>query len=53
MVAELTPIRERAAELEADPVRVTEALERGAVKARAVASQTMADVKTRMGLSLA
>jgi len=53
MVAELTPIRERAAELEADPARVTETLERGAVKARAVASQTMADVKTRMGLPLA
>ena len=53
MVAELAPIRERAATLEADPGHVTEALEHGAAKARAVASQTIADVKTRMGLSLA
>jgi len=53
MVAELAPIRARAAALEADPGRVTEALQRGAVKARAVASQTIADVKTMMGLPLA
>jgi tryptophanyl-tRNA synthetase len=53
MVAELAPIRERAAELEADPSRVIEALARGAVKARAVAAQTMADVKMKMGLPLA
>ena len=53
MVAELTPIRERAADLEADPSRVAEALERGAVKARTVASQTISDVKSRMGLPLA
>jgi tryptophanyl-tRNA synthetase len=53
MVAELTPIRERAAELEANPARVSEALERGAVKARAIASQTIAEVKSKMGLPLA
>ena len=53
MVAELTPIRERAAALQADPSRVTDVLAAGAAKARAVASRTMADVKNRMGLPLA
>ncbi len=53
MVAELAPIRERATDLEAHPERVKAVLDRGAEKARAVASQTIADVKTMMGLPLA
>ncbi len=50
MVAELTPIRERAAELSAAPRRVDELLADGAGRARAVARRTMATVKQRMGL---
>jgi tryptophanyl-tRNA synthetase len=53
IVKELTPIRERAAELKANPARVDEALEAGAVKARTVARETMAHVKEAMGLPLA
>ena len=53
IVNELTPIRERARELQAHPARVAESLEAGASKARAVARTTIADVKGRMGLPLA
>jgi tryptophanyl-tRNA synthetase len=53
LVAELTPIRERATELHAHPERVTEALDRGAAKARAIAHQTLTEVKDKMGLPLA
>jgi tryptophanyl-tRNA synthetase len=47
----LVPIRTRAAELEAKPAYVTEVLEDGSARARAVAKQTMHDVYDRMGLS--
>lgn len=53
MVSELTPIRERAMDLRANPARVTETLEAGAEKARAVAKETITHVKERMGLPLA
>jgi tryptophanyl-tRNA synthetase len=53
VVNELTPIRERAAELKAHPARVTETLEAGAAKARAVARTTIRRVKGLMGLPLA
>ncbi|MBU6365374.1 MAG: tryptophan--tRNA ligase [Gemmatimonadetes bacterium] len=50
MVAELTPIRARAAELQAAPGRVLEVLEDGAARARAVARQTMREVREIVGL---
>jgi tryptophanyl-tRNA synthetase len=50
LVRALTPIREKAHELQAHPDRVMDALEAGAAKARAVARRTMTDVKDRMGL---
>ncbi len=53
MVAELTPIRERAKELQANPGVVTATLEAGAEKARAVAGKTIRVVKDMMGLPLA
>jgi tryptophanyl-tRNA synthetase len=50
MLAELTPIRERAKALQADGARVAETLAAGAAKARAVARRTLAHVKEKMGL---
>jgi tryptophanyl-tRNA synthetase len=50
MDAELTPIRSRAAELAANPAQIGEVLAAGAERARAVAQNTMAEVKERMGL---
>jgi tryptophanyl-tRNA synthetase len=50
MMNELTPIREKAGELQSHPKHVTEALEAGAAKARVVASDTIRHVKGRMGL---
>ena len=52
VVSELTPIRERAKELEAKPALVKETLEAGASKARAVARKTIGHVKEKMGLPL-
>src|SRR6202035_1862087 len=46
----LAPIRERAAELAAEPRRVETALVEGAERARAIARETMHDVKHLMGL---
>jgi len=51
MNAELTPIRMRAQAFAEQPALVTDALDRGAEKARAVAQQTMAHVKEQMGLT--
>jgi tryptophanyl-tRNA synthetase len=53
MVSELTPIREKAKELLANPVQVKATLETGAVKARAVARETIRQVKEKMSLPLA
>lgn len=50
MMAELTPIRERAAELRAHPARITEILNEGAARCRVLARDTLREVKTRMGL---
>ncbi len=49
MIAALTPIRERAAELQAKPQRVRDVLRAGAAKARALAQRTIAEVRRRMG----
>jgi tryptophanyl-tRNA synthetase len=43
------PFRERARELKASPHRVREILHAGAERARAVAAETMREVKERMG----
>ncbi|HMS02981.1 MAG TPA: tryptophan--tRNA ligase, partial [Gemmatimonadaceae bacterium] len=50
MVAELTPIRTRAQALADEPQRVLDALAEGARSARAIAQDTMREVKARMGL---
>jgi tryptophanyl-tRNA synthetase len=50
MADALAPIRARAAELRREPDLVREALARGAERARAIARETMAEVKRRMGL---
>jgi|SRR5688572_1351663 len=49
MIAALTPMRERAAELKREPARLLEKLRAGAERARALARRTIADVKQRMG----
>jgi tryptophanyl-tRNA synthetase len=46
----LAPIRARAGELAAEPKRVETALVEGAERARAIARETMHDVKELMGL---
>jgi tryptophanyl-tRNA synthetase len=51
MLAELTPIRERAAALKAQPDQVRLTLESGAARARIVARQTIKHVKEVMGLA--
>lgn len=51
VVNELTPIRERAKELNANPDKITQALEMGAKKARVHAQETLAAVKEKMGLA--
>ncbi len=48
---ELDPIRERAADIRANPGAVEAVLLHGAEKARAVAQETMREVKERMGLA--
>ena len=48
---ELDPIRERAAELREKPELVRDVLEQGAARCRAIAGETMREVKERMGLA--
>lgn len=48
--AELEPMQKRRAELEADPEYVDRVIAEGAEKARAVASQTVKEVREKMGL---
>jgi tryptophanyl-tRNA synthetase len=48
---ELDPIRERAAALREQPELVREVLEQGAERCRAIARETMREVKDRMGLA--
>lgn len=50
MIEELRPIRERATELKRRPEHVVEVLAAGAERSRRIASETMADVRARMGL---
>lgn len=50
VITNLAPMRERRAELVKDPGQVFRVLEQGADRARAVASETMADVRKSMGL---
>ena len=50
MMRELTPIRERALELEAHPEIVTDALATGAAKSGEIAKRTMTTVRETMGL---
>jgi tryptophanyl-tRNA synthetase len=50
MIAALAPIRARALELQADSERVEEVLADGASAARRMASETMREVRERMGL---
>lgn len=49
MTKELTPIRERAAGIRANPATVKAVLRAGADKARVIAKETMREVKERMG----
>lgn len=49
MVTTLAPLREKAIELTAAPERVTEILGDGAITARRLAGETMAEVTERMG----
>jgi tryptophanyl-tRNA synthetase len=48
---ELDPIRERAAALSKQPELVRDVLEQGAARCRAIAAETMSEVKERMGLA--
>ncbi|MBC8087326.1 MAG: tryptophan--tRNA ligase [Phycisphaerae bacterium] len=52
MMTELSPIRERAALLTEEPARVADALADGANAARAIAQETMREVKHHMGLDV-
>jgi tryptophanyl-tRNA synthetase len=49
MIAELAPMREKAAELRAHPERVREVLAAGAARCRRLAAETMAGVERLMG----
>ncbi|MEW8382574.1 MAG: tryptophan--tRNA ligase, partial [Candidatus Thiodiazotropha taylori] len=49
---ELRPIQARAAELEAQPERVRSIIEAGSEKARAVARETMREVREAMSLQI-
>jgi len=49
MIAALTPLRERAAQLQANPSGVRALLREGAERARAIARRTMIEVRRRMG----
>jgi tryptophanyl-tRNA synthetase len=51
MNGELTPIRERAKEIRAEPGRVREALGDGTARAARLAGETMREVKDMMGLA--
>jgi tryptophanyl-tRNA synthetase len=50
MVQELTPIRRRSDELDAEPARVLDAIADGGRAARAIAQETMTQVREIMGL---
>jgi tryptophanyl-tRNA synthetase len=50
VTAYLAPVRERYEQLRADQPGLEATLERGALRARAIASQTLAEVRPRMGV---
>ena len=50
VAAFLAPVRERYASLRADPAALEAALATGAERARAIATETLADVRERMGV---
>jgi len=50
VAAYLAPVRERYIDLRADDARLEEILRSGAERARAIASQTLAEVRERMGV---
>ena len=50
IIAYLAPVRERAAELRTDEAELERILEGGADKARAIAEQTMLQVRSAMGV---
>jgi tryptophanyl-tRNA synthetase len=50
LLADLSPMRERAAELRQSPERVLSVLQAGAARAREIAHQTLCDVRRGMGL---
>ncbi len=50
VVAELTPVRERYAELRPDEERLEAILAAGAARARAIARETLAEVRAAMGV---
>ena len=50
VVAYLSPVRERYAQLRADEQKLEQVLEEGAAKAREIASGTLADVREAMGV---
>jgi len=50
LMADLAPIQARAAELRAHPERVREILAAGATRCRAIARETLGEVRERMGL---
>ena len=53
VVAQLGPIRDRYEELAADPAGLEAVLRDGAERARAIAADTMAEVRARMGVGAA
>tara|TARA_B100000809_G_C14609216_1_gene340453 strand:- start:283 stop:468 length:186 start_codon:yes stop_codon:yes gene_type:complete len=50
LASEFAPFRERAEYLRAHPTDVRDVLEAGADRARAVAQETLAEARSRMGL---
>ncbi len=53
MVEFLAPVRERYEELRPDEAALEAALEAGAEKARAIAAQTLAEVRAAIGIGAA
>jgi tryptophanyl-tRNA synthetase len=51
MYKELEPIQKKRAELEKNPIHVSQVLQDGAKRARAIAEQTVKEVRGKMGLT--
>jgi len=52
VMKDLDPVREKRKELETSPDRVKEILRDGAMKARAIAAETMKEVRERVGIGV-